>query len=143
MKNKKGSSVVGVFIIMFVALLFAIFLGIAVYSFNLVNDTLSEDINVGQVNLKNITATTFGQINAGMLANADTIGIMFLFGMVLLMMLNGYYIGSRNPKIFFVIDIFLLALFFIPSIYISQIYDTFIHSTTVFESTFINIIPKT
>lgn len=142
MKNKRGSAVVWAFVIMFAALLVSIFLGIAVYSFNLVTTTIGQDVDVGQVNLKNVTDTTLGQLNTGMINNADTIGIVFLFGMLLLMIINGYYIGSKNPKLFFVIDIFLLALFFIPSIYISQIYETFINSSTVFQSTYIDIIPK-
>jgi len=62
--------------------------------------------------------------------------------MCLMMIINGYYIGSKNPKMFFVIDVFLLALFFIPSIYVSQIYEIFINSSTVFQSTFIDTIPN-
>lgn len=142
MKNKKGSSVIWGFIIIFVALLFSIFLGVTVYVFNLMTETLGQDTDIGQVNLKNVTDNTFGQINTGMINNADTIGILFLLGMCMLMMFNGYYLGSKNPKLFFVIDIFLLALFFIPSIYVSQMYETFINSTDLFSNTYINIIPK-
>lgn len=141
--NKKGSSVVLGFIIIFVSLLFAIFLGLAVFSFNLINDVLSQDVEVGQVNLKTISESTFGQINLGIINNADTIGIIMLLGMCFLMILHGYYFGSQNPAIFFVVDMFLLVLFFIPSIYVSQVYELFIHSTVLFEDTFINILPKT
>ncbi len=143
MRNKRGTSLIWGLIIIFASLLIAIFLGITVYSFNLVNDVLSQDADIGQVNLKNVSDTTFGQINTGIVNNADTIGVILLLGMCLMMIINGYYIGSKNPKLFFVIDIFLLALFFIPSIYVSQIYETFINSSTVFSDTFINIIPKT
>ncbi len=143
MKNKKGSSVFWAYIIIVIALLGSIFLGITVYAFNTVNDVLRQDVDIGQVNLRNVSDTTFGQINTGMINNADTIGIIMLLGMSLLMIMNGYYMGSKNPKIFFVIDIFLLALFFIPAIYISQIYEIFINSSTVFSSTFTDVIPKT
>jgi len=142
MRNKKGTSLVWGLVIVFSSLLIAIFLGITVYSFNLVNDVFSQDVDIGQVNLKSVSDTTFGQINTGILNNADTIGIILLLGMCLMMILNGYYIGSKNPKLFFVIDVFLLALFFIPSIYVSQIYETFINSSTVFTDTFINTIPN-
>jgi len=142
MKYKKGSSIIWGFIIIFVALLFSIFLGVVVYTFNLVAETLGQDVEVGQVNLKDITDSTFGQISTGMIDNADTIGILFLFGMCLLMIFNGYYIGSKNPKLFFVVDVFILGLFFIPAIYVSQVYEIFINSTTLFEDTYINIIPK-
>ena len=142
MKNKKGTSLIWGLVIIFSSLLIAIFLGVAVFAFDLVNDVLSEDVDMGQVNLKEISEATFGQINSGLLDNADTIGIIILLGMCLMMIINGYYIGSKNPKLFFVIDIFLLALFFIPSIYVSQIYETFINSSTVFQDTFINGIPN-
>lgn len=142
MKNKKGSSVVWGFVIIFIALLASIFLGITVYSFNLATQTLGQDVEIGQVNLKEVVNNSLGQINTGMLDNADTIGIIFLFGMCLLMILNGYYLGSENPKLFFVVDMFLLALFFIPSIYVSQMYEIFINSSTVFQSTYIDVIPK-
>ena len=68
--------------------------------------------------------------------------IVILSGMIVLMIMNGYFLGSKYPKLFWLVDVFLLVLFFIPSIYISQIYDTFINSSTVFTDTFINIIPK-
>ncbi len=142
MKYKKGVSTIWGFVIIFVALLFAIFLGVVVYTFNLLTETLGQDVDIGQVNLKDVTDTTIGQINTGMIANADTIGILFLLGMCVLMMFNGYYLGSKNPKLFFVIDVFILGLFFIPAIYVSQVYETFINSTTLFENTYINIIPK-
>lgn len=141
MKNKKGTSVFWGIVIIFVSILFSIFLGVAVYSFNLVNDVLSQDVDIGQVNLKTVTETTFGQINTGIITNADTIGIIMLLGMCLLMILNGYYLGSKNPKIFFVVDVFLLILFFIPAIYVSQMYETFIN-ISIFNNVFINIIPK-
>lgn len=141
MKNKRGSSMVWAFVIIFVSLLFSIFLGITVYSFNLVNDAMSYDVDIGQVNLKEVTEATFGQINTGLINNADTIGIIFLFGMLILMILNGYFIGKKYPKMFFIIDFFLLALFFIPSIYVSQAYELFINSTEILSQTFIDIIP--
>lgn len=143
MINKKGSAVVFGIALIVVSFLVALFLGLTVYSFNLVNDVISIDVEVGQVNLKNISDSTFGQINTSMLNNADTIGIVMLLGMCVLMMFNGYYLGSKSPKMFFVVDIFLLALFFVPSIYVSQVYSTFINSSTVLSDTFINIIPDT
>lgn len=142
MKNKKGSAVIWGFAVIFIALLFAIFLGIAIFSFNEVNKILSQDVDIGQTNLKNISDTTFGQINTGMLDNGDTIGIIMLFGMVLLMVFNGFFTGRNNPKLFFVIDIIILAMFFIPAIYVSQIYETFINSTSLLSDVYINTLPN-
>lgn len=143
MKNKKGTSVIWGFMIMFFAFFLALGLGITVLGFGLVNDVLSQDVDLGQVNLKNVSDTTFGQINTGLVDNADTLGVIMLLGMCLLMILNGYYLGSKSPKMFFIVDIFLLALFFIPSIYISQVYEIFINSAPIFSDIFIDVIPKT
>ena len=143
MKNKKGSAIIWGFVVIFAALFMSIFLGLAVFGFNLLTETFGQDVDIGQVNLKDVTDATLGKLNTGFIQNADTIGILLLLGMCLLMIFNGYYVGSKNPKLFFVIDIFLLALFFIPSIYIAQVYETFIHSTDLFSNTYINVIPKT
>ena len=90
MNNKKGSAVVGGFILIFVSLLLAIGLGITVFAFGQVNDVLSQDVEIGQVNLKNVSDTTFGQINTGIINNADTIVSILLLGMCLFMILKGY-----------------------------------------------------
>lgn len=141
MKNKRGSAVVFAIALIVLSFLLAVFLGVAVYSFSLVNEVLSVDVEVGQVNLEDTVEATFGQISTALVNNADTIGIILLLSMCLTMMFSGYYLGSKNPKMFFIIDFFLLVLFFIPSIYVSQLYNTFISSNTVLTSTFIDTIP--
>jgi len=143
MENKKGSSVVGFFIFIFASLIIAIFLGLAVFGFNIFTEVLGQDVDIGQTNLKDVTETTFGQMNTGIINNADTIGIIILFSMILTMVLNGYFTGSQNPKVFFIVDVFLLAFFFIPSVYVSRIYNEFISASTILQDTFINVIPKT
>lgn len=141
--KKNGSAVIQGFAIIFLSFFVALFLGIAVFSFNLTTEVLSQDVDIGQTNLKTITEGTFGQINTAMLNNADLIGVIILFMMCFTMMINGFFTASRSPKIFFVIDFLLLVLFFIPSIYVSQIYEIFINSTDLFEDVFINKIANT
>ena len=139
--NKKGQ-VYQIFLFIFGALLIAIFLGLAVFGFNEVTQVLRIDVDIGQVNLKNVTDTTLGQLNTGILNNADTIGIILLLGLSVFMIVNAYFVGRDFPKLFIVVDIFLLILFFIPSVYISQVYELFINATPLFEDTFIDTIPK-
>ena len=143
MENKKGSAIVWGIVIIFASFLIALFLGLAVYSFNLATTSLAIDVDVGQVNLQNVTNSTMGRINTGIINNADTIGVVMLMGMCVLMIFMGYYFGSKSPKIMLVADIFILALFFVPAIYVSQLYETFINASTPFASTFISVIPKT
>ena len=144
MINKKGSTLIWGLVIIFVSILVAIGLGLWVFGFNLTNEMIGQDIDLGNgVNLKDISDATFGQINTGLIENADMIGVVLLFGMCLFMMLNGYYLGEKYPKIFIVVDFFLLIMFYIPAAYVSSAYETFINSTEILAPTFINIIPNT
>ncbi|HHB93387.1 MAG TPA: hypothetical protein ENK59_09285 [Thioploca sp.] len=143
MKNKRGTTTVYLLLLVLASFFGAIFLGLAVFSFNTVNSVLSQNINIGQVNLKNATDTTFGAITHGFVGNADLIGIILLMGMCLLIIMMGYYFGSSSPKMFFIVDVFLIVIFFIPAVYVSQTYLLFINSTTLLQGTYTNILSKT
>lgn len=142
-QNKKGMSVVGMFTFIFAVFFVAIFLGMSLFLFIQINSILDTNVDVGQVNLQDINGLTFGQINTGFVSNADTIGIMTLLSMSLLMILNGFFIGSRYPKLFMAIDILILVFVFILSVYISQTYELFINSTVLLSDIYINDIPNT
>lgn len=140
--NNKGSSVFAMFLFIFIVLFLAIFIGLGLWGFNLVNDIFDQNIMVGQVNLSEINNQTFGQINKGFEDNADNIGIMLILGMCLLMILNGYFIGSQYPKLFLIIDIFILVFIFIAAVYISQVYEIFINSSDLFSSIYADDLPN-
>ena len=142
-RNRKGSSVDLGFLIMFNALIISVFLGVSVYVFNLITVNLGQDVDVGQTNLQIVTDSTLGQLNLGLASNADLIGITLLFGMCFLMIMNGYFIGRNNSKLFFIIDMFLLILFFIPAVYISQVYEILITANTPLSGTFTDVISGT
>lgn len=140
--NKKGTAVLQLFIFVFAMFFIALFLGLTLWGFNLINDVFDQDVEVGQVNLGEVNALTFGKMNAGFIANADTIGIVILLGMCLLMVMNGYFFGYKYPKFFLAVDILILVFVFILSVYLSQVYEIFINSTDLFNL-FIDDIPKT
>ena len=140
--NKKGLSTFSLFLYVFVIFFGVIFLGLALFIFNQINDVLDVDIDVGQFNLRNVTAQTFGKINAGFADNADTIGVMLVLMMSFIMILNGFIVGSKFPKIFLVVDILILIFVFIVAVYLSQVYEIFINSTTLLD-VYINDIPNT
>ena len=142
--NKKavqGPVTIQMFLFLFAAFFLILFLGLYVFAFNLVNDNLSVDIEVGQVNLKNVTDSTFGQINTALTNNADILGMVLLLMMSVMMMINGFFLGRDNSKLWIIGDIFILIFVFILSVYIAQIYDTFINATTTLD-VFINDLPK-
>lgn len=129
------------FLFLFFFLLVAVGIGIVLILFDQVDTALDEDIDVGQVNLRAIKNQTFGQINDAMQVQADTIGIMLLFGMVLFMIVNAYF-NKTSLRLMIIVDIFLIVFAFILAIYISQTYETLINSDSILDP-FINTIPNT
>lgn len=140
--NKKGSTILPMFLFVLGIFFIIIGLGITVWVFQLINDNLGVDVNVGQVNLKNVTDTTFGAISNALTSRADAIGIIILITMSLLMILNGVFFGNNN-KLWIPIDILILIFVFIVSIYVSQTYETFINSSPLISAVFIDELPKT
>lgn len=140
-KNKRGLGTVNMFIFIFAAFFMILFLGIVLFIFNQINAALDIDVDIGQVNLRDVNSETFGKINTGFVNNADVLGVMMLLGMSLLMILNGFFIGQKSPKIFLVIDILILVFVFITAVYLSQTYETFINSTSVLDL-YIDDLPK-
>lgn len=140
--NKKGISLIPLFGFIFFMFLGIIFLGIGLWGFNLVNDSLDQNVSIGQVNLAEINSQTFGALNTAFIKNADLLGIVLILGMVFFMFLNAYFFGSRTNKMFIIIDILMLFFIFITSVYLSQVYDIFINSSPLIQQIYIDSIPK-
>lgn len=128
----------GVFVI--VSMLILIGIGMAVFVMNIITENLAVDVDIGQVNLKNVTDDTLGQIDSAFTDNADKISIAVLLGMIILMFGNAYYFGQKLPKLFIILDIFLLVFFFIVSVYVAQNYEIFINASDILD-VYINDMP--
>ncbi len=139
--DKRGLSLIGLFIGIFWFVFITIFLGLAVFGFSFVNDVFDQDLEVGQVNLRDVNNDSFGKINDALVTSADTIGITLLLGMSVMMILNGFYFGRNTQVVWVVIDIFILVFIFITAVYLSQIYDLFINSSVLFQDVYVDIIP--
>lgn len=139
--NNKGMSTWVLFLYVFVVFFFMVFFGITILGFNLVNNALNQDVDIGQVNLQETNGYTFGKIADAMVHSADMIAIIFIFGMILLMMANAYFFGDSN-KLWIPIDVFILVFVFILARYMSSIYSTLINSTDIL-SVYADSLPKT
>ncbi len=136
MINKKGMSTIFIlfgFLILFLMVIFIIVLG--TFSVN-VNKVLSQNVTIGQVNLKTVSDDTFGKYNTMVLENADWWGIAVIFGMVLGLFLASYFARNTFPKIGIVLDIFFIFVAFIFSLYLSAIYSTIVTTLTLAGETF-------
>ena len=130
MINKKGGITIFIlygFFILFLLVIFIIILGIV--SVNM-DEALSQNISVGQVNLKTISDDTFGKFNTMVLNNADWWGIAIIFGMVMGLFLGAYFTRNALPKIALLLDLFFIFTAFIFSLYLSAIYSQLVTTLT-------------
>ncbi len=136
MKNKKGMSTIFIlfgFLIVFVFIIALIVIGS--FSVN-INDALSQNVTIGQVNLQEVSEDTFGKFNEMVLENSDWWGTAIIFGMVLGLFLTSYFTRNSLPKISIILDIFMIFVAFIFSLYLSAVYSTLVTSLTTAGETF-------
>ena len=122
MRNNRGQSTI--FIVLMLAVLFfaAILLLVVGVTSTKINEALDQDIDLGQVNLREVNANTFGKFNEMVVVNADWWGISLIFGMILGLFLSSYMLRGRLPRWGMIIDIFIIIFLFIASLYISSTY---------------------
>ena len=144
MINKKGMSTIFIlfgFLILFLFVIFIIILGI--FSVN-VNEVLSQNISIGQVNLQTVSEGTFGKFNTMVLDNADWWGTAIIFGMVLGLFLTSYFSRNTFPKLGIMLDIFMIFVAFIISLYLSAVYSDIVTALTSAGETFAETyLPRT
>lgn len=137
MKNKRGQST-WMMIIMVIALFFTtILLLVGGLVTTRINDALDRDIDMGQVNLQEVNANTFGKFNEMVINNADWWGISLIFGMILGLFLSSYILRNKFPKWGMILDIFIILFVFLISLYISSIYQTLLDSLASAGITFL------
>lgn len=125
MKNKKGIVLEDTFTFIIMSFVFIIILGTFIYIFGVIDTSLSGgNIMAGQVNFSNESANTIGKLNTGLINAGDLIGILFLFGMVIGMILSGYVNRNSTPAIFFIVDFLIMIFAYIMAVYISNSYET-------------------
>ncbi len=144
MRNKRGQSTI-LMIILVVTLFFGTILlltgGLITTE---INKALDINVNMGQVNLKEVNANTFGKFNEMVLVNADWWGMSLIFGMILGLFLSSYILRGRLPKWGLILDIFIILFVFFISLYISAIYGTLLDSLSGAGITFLeDTTPKT
>ena len=122
--NKRGQTSVPLFTLITIALVLVIILGSFLYFYGIVDSSLAGNLQAGQVNLSEESTKTIGKINTGFLDSADLIGIFFLFGVVIAIMLNGYMMRNSTIKLMFMIDFMIIIFAYILAVYVSNSYET-------------------
>ncbi len=143
-KNKKAQTTMFLFfgiILLLVVIFFLLVMGIMTSK---INDALSQDIDIGSVNLATLNEQTFGMYNSMILNNADFMGVCAIFGMVLGLFLSSFFVRGRFPKWGIILDLFMIIAIFIFSIYLSQTYQHLLDALAGASEPFLeDYMPKT
>ncbi len=124
-KDKRGISAIGLFEFMVTAFIIIIIIATLLYAFGIIDGELTGgNIIAGGSNISNDSANTVGKINTAFLNTADLIGILFLFGMVIAIILTGFLTRERHPAVLFIIDIIIIIFAYILAVYISNSFET-------------------
>lgn len=137
MRNKRGQSTILLVILLVSLFLAAILLLVGGLVTTQINSALDIDVDMGQVNLRDVNALTFGKFNEMVINNADWWGISLIFGMVFGLFLSSYILRGRMPKWGLILDIFIIMFVFFISLYISSVYGTLLDSLASADITFL------
>ncbi len=142
--NKKGQMSIFIIFLMFGLLAFTIIILVGGVVVVRMNNALNQDIDMGQVNLADLNADTFGVFAATYLNHADWWGISIIFGMILGLFLASYFLRGSLPKWGIVLDIFIIIGMFILSLYISSSYSTMLDALSSAGENFLEVYtPRT
>ncbi len=143
-KNKKGQISILGFLGIFLVIAYAIVMLVVLSIVFFMNQSLDQDIDIGQVNLKTINSQTFGVFADSILDNADWWGIALIFGMIMGLFLSSYLLRDRFPRFGIILDIFIIFGMFFFSLYLSDFYNTLIQALSTTSLTFLeDNIPRT
>lgn len=144
MKNKRGQTTMLIFvaILLLISLvLFYLVHGIIVIK---IDEALSTNITLGQVNLANINSQTYGVWADSVLNNSDWWGLGTIFGLILGLFLSAYFTRNSFPKMGIVLDIFIIVGVFVFSLYLRDVYLTLMEALAAAGETFLEVfLPNT
>ena len=142
--NKKGQMTIWMFLLIIGVFIFAILIFIGGLTIIKIDESLDQDIQIGQVNLQDVNDDTFGIYSDTFVNSADWWGISVIFGMVLGLFLSSFILRGRLPKWAVVLDIFIILAAFLVSLYISSAYSTLLEALAAAGEPFLETVtPKT
>lgn len=138
-KDKRGQTTMFIFVGLVIVLGYILFL-IVLGTFAVhVNSALSQDVDIGQVNLKTVNSESFGMFNKMVVDHADFWGLSIIFGMILGLFLTAYMTRNSVSKIGILFDIFIIIAVFIVSLYLSATYSKIVNALSSAGETFTTV----
>ncbi len=117
-KDTKGQMAVIEWIVL--SFVTVIFIGVFVYAFGILSDTVTTIGVQGGTNLSEVGSDTFGKMNNALSSGAATIGFVILFMTALSILVNNFFV--KEHPIAFIIHIFVTILAVILSVPVSNAY---------------------
>lgn len=143
-KNRRGQMSILAILLIAGLLGFLIFIFVGGVIVVKINNALNQDVEIGQVNLQNVTADTIGKVTTMYLNNADWWGVSVIFGMVLGIFISAYFLRGTVAKWGIILDIFIILALFFVSLYVSSTYKIILDAFATAGETFLeDYTPKT
>lgn len=123
MHNKKGQSIVQLFIFVAIVMVIVLFFAVWLFGFNTLTETLDEiELPTGTgINFSEITRDTIDHVNTGM-GFLRTIAVLMIFGFAISILLSSF-LEKTHPGLGFVIHIFVTALAIPFAVVVSNAYE--------------------
>lgn len=124
MNNKRAQTTIGLFNLIMVTFVFVLILATFIFFFTTIDSAFQGNIIAGQVNLTQASDDTVGKVSDGFVNSSDILGIFFLFGVILSIILSGFMMRNKTSKLFFMIDFIIIIFAYILAVYVANAYET-------------------
>lgn len=133
--DKKGMSLIPLVAYVFLAFFIVLFVGIALYGLGLFDSAMTGlDIIISDQNFTEVYEQTTGQGINAIFAIADTAALVLLFGMIIVMMIVGYFWGDESKRLWIILDLFIIIIVFVISVYLQNYFIDFITSGDLIDA---------
>ncbi len=102
-----------------------------------INEALDINLSIGQVNLAEENAKSWGKFTEMYVSSADWWGISLIFGMIIGLFLSAFFLRGSFPKWALIFAIFIIISMFITSLYVSASYSSVLDALAGAGETFL------
>lgn len=141
--DKKGLSPnILLFVFSFFAFFIVMFLGIWAYGINTLDNTFSQiDIQIGNVSFNDTYNDTMRPSLQVAQEQVDSLGLVLLFGMIIVMILIGFF--TKGNKMWIVYDVIIIVIAFFLAVQLSIGFNDYIGTNTELNQIHADLLPKT
>ena len=125
-----------------IALIGIIVIAVLGFVFSSIYSGLNQDVMVGQVNLSNVTESTYGTLVNAYNSQMDILGLILIFGMIVGMLIASFLLRGKWDKILIVVDLIMMIVVYIFAVMISNYYEMLVTASSGVITQFEGLMPK-